>query len=94
MRHFLSALMLSLFLLPTTALADITDILGLQQALHGFCGPRKDVILVDESHSNPPCLMSYSEGCEEIQPDIPQSCAVVLRAPEEEPGRIMNASWH
>ncbi|STQ91142.1 hypothetical protein [Iodobacter fluviatilis] len=93
-KHFYSAL-LGLSLIHPFALADINDILGLQQAINAFCGTKMNVILVDESHSNPPCILSYSDGCEETQPDSPQSCQVVLRDQEDKAaeGKVVSVSW-
>jgi hypothetical protein len=95
MRKHIPLLLLSLGLTSPLALADINDILGLQQAINAFCGVKMNVILVDESHTNPPCLLSYSDGCEETQPNTPQSCQVVMREQnsEEAEGKMVSASW-
>ncbi|MCX7205587.1 MAG: hypothetical protein NT086_06280 [Proteobacteria bacterium] len=95
MRKHIPLLLLSLGLTHPVALADINDILGLQQAINAFCGVKMNVILVDESHTNPPCLLSYSDGCEETQPNTPQSCQVVMREQnsEEAEGKMVSASW-
>ncbi|AZN36211.1 hypothetical protein [Iodobacter ciconiae] len=96
MRKHTPALLLGLGLIQPLAYADINDILGLQQAINAFCGAKIKVILVDESRSNPPCIMSYSEGCEETQPDSPQSCQIVMREPETrktEEGKVISVSW-
>ncbi len=95
MRKHIPLLLLSLGLIHPLALADINDILGLQQAIDAFCGAKMNVILVDESHTNPPCVMSYSDGCEETQPNTPQSCQVVMReqGSEEAEGKMVSVSW-
>ncbi|MFC7421776.1 hypothetical protein ACFQNF_18105 [Iodobacter arcticus] len=95
MRRMIPLLLLGLGLIQPPAYADINDILGLQQAINAFCGLKMNVILVDESHSNPPCIMSYSEGCEETQPDSPQSCQVVLKGQEDKntEGKVVSVSW-
>jgi hypothetical protein len=95
MRRPITLLLLSHSLIQPLALADINDILGLQQAIDAFCGIKKNVILVDESHTNPPCIMSYSDGCEETQPNTPQSCQVVMReqGSEETEGKMVSVSW-
>jgi hypothetical protein len=95
MRRPIPLLLLSLSLIQPLAHADINDILGLQQAIDAFCGIKMNVILVDESHTNPPCVMSYSDGCEETQPNTPQSCQVVMREQnsEEAEGKMVSVSW-
>jgi hypothetical protein len=95
MRKHIPLLLLSFGLIQPLALADINDILGLQQAIDAFCGAKMNVILVDESLTNPPCIMSYSDGCEETQPNTPQSCQVVMQGQgsEEAEGKMVSASW-
>jgi hypothetical protein len=90
MRSFILGLALST--MYSSSYADINDILDLQQAINSFCGTRVSVILVDESHSNPPCLMVYSDGCEETQPDTPQSCLIVMNE-EHQQDKMVSVSW-
>jgi hypothetical protein len=95
MRSIIPILTLGLCLFHAESRADINDILGLQQAINNFCGVRMNVILVDESHSNPPCIMTYSDGCEEAQPNTPQSCLVVMSKDNAQAadGKVVSVSW-
>jgi hypothetical protein len=95
MRSIIPTLFLGLCFIHAESRADINDILGLQQAINNFCGARMNVILVDESHTNPPCLMTYSDGCEEAQPNTPQSCLVVMGEDnaQADDGKVVSVSW-
>ena len=59
--------------------ADLAGDVGtLEEIFNTVCGPRYDVIWVDEAKELPPCLMSYSQYCEEIQVATPNSCQNIL----------------
>ncbi|KPC50550.1 hypothetical protein WG78_17135 [Amantichitinum ursilacus] len=65
--------------LAMPAYADLVgDVATLEDILNSVCGQRYDVIWVDQDKEIPPCLMSYSQYCVEIQKAVPESCQNVL----------------
>ncbi|GGP24370.1 hypothetical protein [Silvimonas amylolytica] len=59
--------------------ADMVDDVGtLEAILDSVCGQRFEVVWVDQDHKIPPCMMSYSPYCEEIQTNGPESCPLVM----------------
>jgi hypothetical protein len=81
MRRFSPLLFSLLVLSHQSAMASmIEDVLGLSDILNQLCGPRMDVVWVDESRQNPPCLMTYSPNCVETQANSPNSCDVVMHS--------------
>ncbi len=59
--------------------ADMLDDVGtLEAILDSVCGQRFEVIWVDQDHKIPPCMMSYSPYCEEIQNNSSDSCPLVM----------------
>ncbi|HSC80396.1 MAG TPA: hypothetical protein VLC08_08585 [Chitinolyticbacter sp.] len=59
----------------------IDDLVNLKTLIEGRCGPRFHVVWVDDSGVTPPCLLSYSFGCEEIQTVDVAACALLPRQP-------------
>ncbi|AOX99437.1 hypothetical protein [Jeongeupia sp. USM3] len=78
------ALATSLFS-PYTAGGLIENISTLRMVLDSVCGQRFDVIWIDETRSNQPCLMSYSPFCDEVQHSGPTSCMVVMHVDDGNP---------
>ncbi|WP_283149453.1 hypothetical protein [Silvimonas soli] len=56
----------------------IDDVATLEAILDSVCGQRFEVIWVDQEHKLPPCMMSYSPYCEEIQNNTADSCVMVM----------------
>ncbi|GAA5785724.1 hypothetical protein GCM10007860_26120 [Chitiniphilus shinanonensis] len=48
------------------------------------CGPRIDVVWVDESGAAPPCLHTYSPGCDEVQRNAANLCVAPPQESTEE----------
>ncbi|WP_148716058.1 hypothetical protein [Chitinolyticbacter meiyuanensis] len=85
MRRSLSSIALLALIWPMQLHADlINDLVDLQGLIEGRCGPRFMVVWVDDSGAIPPCMLSYSFGCEEIQASGEASCPLA-RPPEPDP---------
>ncbi|WP_432720507.1 hypothetical protein R0381_003152 [Jeongeupia wiesaeckerbachi] len=80
----LATLTLALWVYSAPAFAGLVENISiLRMALDSVCGQRVDVIWVDETHTNQPCLMSYSPFCDEVQINGPTSCMVVMHIGDE-----------
>ncbi|SMC23842.1 hypothetical protein SAMN02745857_01707 [Andreprevotia lacus DSM 23236] len=94
-RPFCSALAIAACLITTPAHAElIDDLAALKGALDSLCGSRFDVIMLDESEQLPPCMMSYSQHCEEMQYQGPASCEVVMRLAPSDDDAMMSVSTY
>ena len=78
-----------------THAALIDELATMKVALDSLCGTRFDIIFVDETKQLPPCLMSYSSHCEEIQYQGPASCDIVMRGIQDtDPSSVVNVSTY
>ncbi|GHD60519.1 hypothetical protein [Jeongeupia chitinilytica] len=83
----LAALTLAASMLSSSAGAGLVENISmLRMALDSVCGQRLDVVWLDETRANPPCLMSYSPFCDEVQYNGPTSCMVVMHIEDEPAG--------
>ncbi|WP_035058695.1 hypothetical protein [Andreprevotia chitinilytica] len=84
---------LTSLLLPVAHAALIEDLASLKFALDSLCGPRFDVIMLDETQQTPPCMMSYSPRCTELQYHGPASCEVVMRFSEDDDAQLSVSNY-
>ncbi|KAF0813286.1 hypothetical protein IGB42_02215 [Andreprevotia sp. IGB-42] len=79
---------------PLTHAALIDELAALKGALDSLCGKRFDVIMMDETEQLPPCMMSYSPRCQEMQYPGPASCEVVMRFAPDDDDAMVSVSTH
>ncbi|TJZ65632.1 hypothetical protein [Chitiniphilus eburneus] len=74
MRHVVVLLALSLGPGMPVHAELVEQIAHMRAVIEMRCGPRINVLWVDEAGVAPPCQHSYSPGCEEIQGGAPNLC--------------------
>ncbi|BCL75233.1 hypothetical protein JHS3_09690 [Jeongeupia sp. HS-3] len=80
----LASLALAVSIFSSVATAGLVENISmLRTVLDSVCGQRFDVIWVDETRTNQPCLMSYSPFCDEVQYSGPTSCMMVMNITDE-----------
>ncbi|XZG71761.1 hypothetical protein ACTSKR_07875 [Chitinibacteraceae bacterium HSL-7] len=69
MRTVLFAVLLGCLIPASAAMIDLNQTIELR------CGPQWHIIWADETGEIPPCLIAYSQYCDEIQSLNPGMCA-------------------